>query len=94
MMNTPGSFDYKGMRVRNTQLVNPETYEVFKRKEHIGHMRVKHGRFAVYSPPIGTSIVYEARTEGDGNFSVKERERLLFAGLEAIMTHPKKEGMK
>lgn len=94
MMNTPGSFDYKGMRVRNTQLVNPETYEVFKRKEHIGHMRVKHGRFAVYSPPIGTSIVYETRTQGDGMFSAKEREPKLHAALDVLEGILKKEARK
>lgn len=59
----------------------PEAYDVYRDGSYVGHMRLRHGSFAV---ECGGVTVYEAQTNGDGIFECEERDFYLKEGCVAI----------
>jgi hypothetical protein len=62
----------------------PEQYDVFKGKQQVGYLRLRHGYFRVDVPNCGGETVYEAHPRGDGMFEPDERDFYLYKAVKAI----------
>lgn len=68
------------LRLVQTCFACPEQYDVFDGERQVGYLRLRHGHFtAEYLQPGGT-LLYQAKTHGDGIFE-DEAERRLHLGL-------------
>lgn len=65
----------------------PEQYSVFLDGEEVGYLRLRHGEFRA---ECYKKIVYTASPEGDGIFTLEERDYYLCKALEAIDNELKK----
>jgi len=63
----------------------PEQYEAYNESgDHVGYLRLRHGRFTVECPDVGYDLVLEGRPEGDGHFMYEERTQWLEKAVTAI----------
>jgi hypothetical protein len=62
----------------------PEQYDVELEGQDVGYLRLRHGLFTAQFPGVEGREVYEAETDGDGNFTDEERDRHLRAAIVAI----------
>jgi hypothetical protein len=80
---------YSGLRLDRTCDACPEQYDVYDgdETERIGYLRLRYGHFRAdfYGPgQRRLVVVYEASTQGDGQFAADEREEHLEAACKAI----------
>lgn len=68
----------------------PESYNVFRDKEHVGYLRLRHGYFRAEH---NGEVVYEANPRGDGIFEEEERSEYLTAAVKAIKKSMIKKSM-
>lgn len=73
-----------GIRLEMTCQACPEQYDAFVEDELVAYLRLRHGTFTVEMPDAGGTLVYSARTNGDGAFDESEREHHLRMAKEAI----------
>lgn len=71
-----------GLKLVKTLSRMPEQYDVFDDSGYIGYMRLRGGFFSV--DYIEDTVVYEAQSDGDGEFMPYERLKFLKAGVAAI----------
>lgn len=76
----------EGHRLICTCSACPEQYEVFhnQSRQHIGYLRLRHGKFRADYPDCGGESVYDATTKGDGNFEDDERMEHLTNAVRAL----------
>lgn len=71
--------------LHKTCIACPEQYDAFDEDgEMVGYLRLRHGVFRVHYPNVGDTVVYEAKTIGDGCFDEDERETHLRLAVHAI----------
>lgn len=76
------------MTLQETCFACPEQYDAFDAAgNYVGYLRLRHGRFTAEAHLEGQArtVVYEARTNGDGRFDDDERDRHLTLAVEAIL---------
>ena len=61
----------------------PEQYDVYKGKQQVGYLRLRHGYFYASQEPGGEQL-YDAEPDGDGMFEDYERDYYLDRAVEAI----------
>lgn len=69
----------------------PEQYDVYKGKQRIGYLRLRHGWFRADYPDCGGMTVYEAEPKGDGAFEDDERDKFLGEAVAALLKHHRAE---
>lgn len=76
----------EGHRLICTCAACPEQYEVFhnQSRQHIGYLRLRHGKFRADYPDCGGESVYDATTKGDGSFEDDERMEHLTNAVRAL----------
>jgi hypothetical protein len=55
----------------------PEQYDAFLEGRQVGYLRLRHGVFRVDCPDHGGECVYLTLTDGDGQFTDRERPIVL-----------------
>lgn len=81
----PATFAIDGAVVQLTCPACPEQYDVWRGKQMIGYLRLRHGRFRADYPDCGGDTVYEAHPRGDGTFKdAEERELHLRAAVATL----------
>ncbi len=69
----------------------PEQYNAFIDGKQVGYLRLRHGSFTVECPDSGGELVFSASPQGDGAFTLFEREQYLKAAKKAIKGWLKKQ---
>lgn len=63
----------------------PEQYDATDETgRQVGYLRLRHGKFTVECPDVGGTLVYAALPDGDGTFTVAERDGFLQDAIVAI----------
>lgn len=66
----------------------PEQYDLVDRDGYtLAYFRLRHSYFSVECPDVGGDLVYQAHTEGDGEFEDYERIIHINKAMEAVRRH-------
>ena len=64
----------------------PEQWEAYDQYgNHVGYLRLRHGRFTVECPDVGGDLVLDERPNGDGMFEDHERKSYLEWAVSCII---------
>jgi hypothetical protein len=70
----------------------PEQYEAFTADGRlVGYLRLRHGAFRVECPDVGGTVVLKGHPEGDGAFTLEERQEWLDRSIDAILKWMEKQ---
>lgn len=72
------------MRLVRTCPGCPEQYDVYKKGELVGYLRLRHGFFEARFGGVTGPSVYRSYTDGDGAFTDEERNHHLKKAKKAI----------
>lgn len=65
----------------------PEDYDAKLNGEQVGYLRLRHGSFTVEYPDVGGKLLYHQYPDGDGIFTLDERDFYLDEAKRAIVNH-------
>lgn len=76
------------IKLNQTCSACPEQFDAYLEgdldNKQVGYLRLRHGYFSVEYPDSGGETIYEAQPNGDGCFTVKERDYYLDKAKESI----------
>jgi len=84
-MDELGDYTSQDITLKLTCEACPEQYEAYdEHGNHVGYLRLRHGRFTVECPDVGYDLVLVGHPEGDGMFTWEERTQWLEKAVTAI----------